>query len=168
MVNVSIDDSSPSVLYFPAEAWNARNASVPCSNCTSNPEAVNMYNDTFHDSTFNPVSGSNNFPNTPLTASLLFNGTAVHVFCALAESSTSPDGNSDMSFLIDGILAGTFLQKAPGNNNYKYGVPVFSNTSLSPSQHNLTIQNGHINGPKSLMLLDQIVYTYVSRLNYEE
>ncbi|KIK70414.1 hypothetical protein GYMLUDRAFT_271851 [Collybiopsis luxurians FD-317 M1] len=167
MANVSIDDSNASVLYFPAEAWNARSASIPCSSCTANPDALRMYNDTFHDGTFNTVPGSNNFPNTPLTASLSFNGTAVYVFCALAESSTSPDGDSDLSFFIDGILAGTFVKKAPGNNNtYDYAVSVFSTTSLSPSQHNLTIQNGHINGAKSLVLLDQIVYTAIDSTSF--
>ncbi|KAJ4485551.1 hypothetical protein J3R30DRAFT_3325871, partial [Lentinula aciculospora] len=160
-VNMTIDDSSPSVTYYPAAAWNARSASIPCSSCTANPDTSKLFDNTFHDGTFNPVPGSNNFPNIPLTASLEFNGTAVYVFCALAESSTSPDGDSDMSFYIDGSLKGTFVKTAPGNNNvYDYAIPVFSIDSLPLGMHNVTLQNGHVNGTKALVLLDEIVYTY--------
>lgn len=102
-------------------------------------------------------------PDNLLTASVL--GTAVYVYCALAESSTSPDGDSDMSFYIDGSLKGTFVKTAPGNNNvYDYAIPVFSIDSLSVGMHNFTLQNGHVNGTKSLVLLDEIVYTYVLEL----
>lgn len=162
-LNVSIDDNDTSVHYYPSGAWNPRSASLPCSTCTANPNADLMFEDTFHDGTFNPDPGSNNFPNVPLTASVLFNGTAVYVFCALAESSTSPDGDSDMSFYIDGVLAGTFVKKAPGVNNvYDYAVPVFAIESLTPEQHNMTLQNGHVNGTKALVLLDEIVYTAIN------
>lgn len=90
----------------------------------------------------------------------LYIGTAVYVFCALAESSISPDGDSDMSFYIDGILKGTFVKTAPGNANvYDYAVPVFVIESLTPEEHNMTLQNGHVNGTKALVLLDEIVYT---------
>jgi len=83
-------------------------------------------------------------------------------FCALADSSTGPDGDSDMTFFIDGVIRGTFAQTAPGIPNvYQYSVPVFSITSLSPGQHTLTIQNGHVNGIKALTMLDEIIYTEV-------
>jgi len=151
------------VVYFPETAWNARSASVPCSTCTANPNADLMFDDTFHDGTFNPAAGSNDFPNVPLTASVLFNGTAVYVFCALAESSATPDGDSDMSFYIDGVLRGTFVKIAPGNENvYDYAIPVFAIESLTPEEHNMTLQNGHVNGTKALVLLDEIVYTAIN------
>ncbi|KAJ3802630.1 hypothetical protein GGU11DRAFT_715709 [Lentinula aff. detonsa] len=162
MVNVTIDDSAPSVIYYPSSAWNSRSASTPCTTCTANPDTDRMFDNTFHDGTFSPTTGSNDFPNVPLTASIVFNGTAVYVFCALAESSTSPDGDSDMSFYIDGSLKGTFVKTAPGNSNvYDYSIPVFSIDSLPSGMHNFTLQNGHVNGTKSLVLLDEIIYTTV-------
>lgn len=66
-----------------------------------------------------------------------------------------------MSFLIDGELVGTFVKQPPGTQGYDYNVSVYSNTSLTPGNHQITIQNGHANGPKSLIILDSIVYTYV-------
>ncbi|KAJ3709495.1 hypothetical protein FB446DRAFT_614133, partial [Lentinula raphanica] len=158
--NVTIDDSASLVSYYPSSAWNARSASDPCSACTANPDTDKLFDSTFHDGTFNPQSGSNDFPNVPLTASIVFNGTAVYVYCALAESSSAPAGNSDMSFYIDGSLKGTFVKAAPGNDNvYDYSVPVFSIDSLPLGEHNFTLQNGHVNGTKSLVLLDEIIYT---------
>ncbi|GAW08344.1 hypothetical protein LENED_010400 [Lentinula edodes] len=162
MVNVTVDDSASSVIYYPSGAWNARSASVLCSSCTANLDVNRTFFNTFHDGTFNPLPGSNSYPNVPLTASIAFNGIAVYVFCALAESSTSPDGNSDMDFYIDGFRNGGFVKTAPGNNNtYNYSVAVFASDPLTPGIHNLTIQNGHVNGTKSLILLDKIVYTTV-------
>ncbi|KAE9395331.1 hypothetical protein BT96DRAFT_1044546 [Gymnopus androsaceus JB14] len=69
--------------------------------------------------------------------------TALYVYCALAESLTNPDGHSDMSFYIDGTLQGSFMKVPSANQTaYRYNVP-----------------NGHVNGVKSLVLFDQIVYT---------
>lgn len=91
-----------------------------------------------------------------------FLGTALYVFCALAESLTSPDGDSDMSFYIDGELKGTFIKIAPGNVNvYDYNVPVFTIESLTPEEHNFTLQIGHVNGIQSMVLFDKMVYTCV-------
>ncbi|KAJ3825275.1 hypothetical protein F5878DRAFT_517111, partial [Lentinula raphanica] len=158
--NVTIDDSASLVSYYPSSAWNARSAADPCSACTANPDTDKLFDSTFHDGTFNPQSGSNDFPNVPLTASIVFNGTAVYVYCALAESSSAPAGNSDMSFYIDGSLKGIFVKAALGNDNvYDYSVPVFSIDSLPLGEHNFTLQNGHVNGTKSLVLLDEIIYT---------
>ncbi|KAF9072770.1 hypothetical protein BDP27DRAFT_1400695 [Rhodocollybia butyracea] len=167
MANVTVDDANPSIVYLPDGAWNTRNPSTLCPSCTANPNYTMMFDDTFHDGTFNSVSsGSNKFPNVPLTASMSFNGTAVYIFCALADSSTSPYGDSDMTFYIDGAIRGTFIQTAPGTPKvYQYSVPVFSLTSLSPGQHTLTIQNGHVNGTRALILLDEIIYTDASTIS---
>lgn len=133
LVNVTVDDSDPSVLYSPVGAWTARSATENCTECTAQPDPSEMYNGTWHDGTvrevtflrmncrlislqFNPDAGSNDFPNTPLFANLTFYGisfsclvlskftdfllgTAVYVFCALAESKSSPDGDSVMGIV---------------------------------------------------------------------
>ena len=86
-------------------------------------------------------------------------GTAIYVFCIIAHTFTSPDGNSDMTFLIDGQPVGSFSQSPTGAPNYDFGVPVYSNNSLPAGNHLFTLQNGHVNGLKSLVLLDYIIYS---------
>ncbi|KAF5351327.1 hypothetical protein D9758_007971 [Tetrapyrgos nigripes] len=173
LVNRTIDDALPDafgnkVQYFPngtnGHAWNVGGE---CDSCTaSGLDVSQLFDKTWHDGTtlvlpvqFNPQPGSNDFPNVPLNASVTFNGTAIYVFCILALTSSSPTGDSDMSFYIDNQLSGTFVQKAPGVPEYDYHVPVYVNTSLSPGPHTLLLQNGHVNGTKSLVLLDEIVYS---------
>ncbi|KAJ3849562.1 hypothetical protein EV368DRAFT_47058 [Lentinula lateritia] len=160
--NFTVDDSDPSIRYSPAGAWTARNAAQNCTGCTAQPDPDEMLQGTWHDGTFSPSAGSGDHPNTPLFANLTFNGSAVYVFCALAESTTAPDGNSDMTFYIDGQLMGTFAKPAPGFNDiYEYRYLVFSIDTLVPGVHTLVLQNGYMNAPKSLVLLDYIVYSYV-------
>lgn len=64
-----------------------------------------------------------------------------------------------MKFLIDAQEAGVFQLPANGLKTFEYNTLVFSDTSLPPGPHTLTIQNGRIGGEKSLVLLDYIVYT---------
>lgn len=84
----------------------------------------------------------------------------MYVLCAIAQLG-SHSTNSNMTFLIDGKVAGIFSRASSGPAGYEYNVTVFSETSLIPGPHNLTIQNGHVNGPRSLVLLDSILYTCV-------
>ncbi|KAJ3575895.1 hypothetical protein NP233_g789 [Leucocoprinus birnbaumii] len=163
LVNVTVDDSAPdpvtgrTISYAPAGGWQTGN---DCNGCTAHPSASSLYKGTWHDSTFNNETGSNDVPNQPLLAHFTFNGTALYIFCVLARSTDHPSGLSDMTFYINGTIIGTFTKPAPGTDGYDYNVTVFQATSLPPGLHDLAIQNGHINGPKSLMLLDAIAYTY--------
>lgn len=86
-------------------------------------------------------------------------GIAVSVFCVISHSSSSPDGDTYMSFLIDGEEAGTFTQSSTGQDTYTYNVSVFASEPLPSGQHTLTVVNGRIGGPKVLALLDYFVYT---------
>ncbi|PFH54739.1 hypothetical protein AMATHDRAFT_281 [Amanita thiersii Skay4041] len=163
LVNITIDDTIPDrltgavVSYNPTDAWNL---GTECNACTARPDKARMFASTWHDSTFNLDGGSNHHPNRVLSAHTTFNGTAVYVFCALARTTTSPTGDSDMTFVIDGQVVGTFQKRAPGIPGFDYNVTVYANTTLSPAVHTLEIQNGHVDGYKSLLILDAIVYTY--------
>ena len=86
---------------------------------------------------------------------------AVYVYCIVTRSTVSPDGNSDMTFFIDGEQVGTFVQPPDGDTTYDYNVPVYANTSLAAGPHEIVILNGQPNGNKTLILLDYIVYTFV-------
>ncbi|KAF8061019.1 hypothetical protein FPV67DRAFT_1512485 [Lyophyllum atratum] len=159
--NITIDDtfgdplSGQKIVYQPAGAWNT----IDCVPCTARPDTALAFNGTWHDGTFYPAPGSNDFPNTPLSASVTFNGTAVYVICILARTTATPFGDSNMTFVIDGNVADTFVKPAPGTTGFDYNVTVYSNPSLEPGTHTITIQNGHVNGPKSIMIIDRIIYT---------
>ncbi|KAI0809263.1 hypothetical protein BC629DRAFT_1106608 [Irpex lacteus] len=156
-VNITVDDSEsgnglPSIIYSPPGAWNIGNN---CSACTAKPAASDAHGGTWHDATF-PANGSQK----DLTqATLVFNGSAIYVFCIIANSVASPTGTSDMSFYIDGKVVGGFWHAPSGNTSYQYSYPVYSNSSLSPGIHSFTMVGGHIGGVKSLILLDYIVYS---------
>jgi len=83
------------------------------------------------------------------------------VYCAIAHSSGAPDGNSDMTFFIDGEIVGTFSQPPSTGSqpDYQYHVPVYVNYSMPATLHTFALQNGHIGGQESLVLLDSIIYT---------
>lgn len=101
------------------------------------------------------------------------------VYCILALSTSRPkcehssfrvlfligiygiySGHSDMTFFLDNAVVGSFERPPPGQpDQYAYNVMVFSRDSLPPGPHNLTIQNGHVDGEKSLLILDYIVYS---------
>ena len=85
----------------------------------------------------------------------------IYIFCIIAHTSSSPDGNTDLQFFIDSQLVGKYRLQPTGSTIYDYNVPVYVNESLSNGPHNLTIQNGRIGGLFSLILLDKIMYRYV-------
>ncbi|OSD05809.1 hypothetical protein PYCCODRAFT_1361583, partial [Trametes coccinea BRFM310] len=156
LVNVTIDDTygdelfGTQFLYAPADVWNVGQS---CAACTAHPNPALVHNGTWHDGT--TQAGSDQLT----TATVRFEGVAVYVFCIVTRSSTSPDGNSDMTFSIDGQEVGRFVQPPDGDTTYDYNVPVYVNTSLPPGPHQLVILNGQPNGNKSLILLDYVVYT---------
>lgn len=83
----------------------------------------------------------------------------MYVYCIIAHTSVSPDGNADLTFSIDGNAMETFLLPPTNQTTYDYNVLVYSNTELSSGLHTLSVQNGQVGGAKSLILLDYIIYT---------
>jgi hypothetical protein len=79
----------------------------------------------------------------------------------LARTTTSPTGNSDMFFYIDGQYVGSFYEDAPGEDRYDYDQLVYSNVSVPSGEHTIELRNGRVDGKKSLTILDYIVYTCV-------
>ncbi|KAL0955662.1 hypothetical protein HGRIS_001889 [Hohenbuehelia grisea] len=155
LVNVTVDDvfgdpESGSHIVYSSEAWNdGRN----CSGCAAKPESSKVFQGTWTDSSFD---GSRE---TVLqNATLGFSGTAVYVFCVVDIL-----GSTDISFYIDGAAVGSFVQKAgESSQRYQYNTSVYANSSLPDGPHTLTIQNGRIGGGVVSILLDYVVYRYVS------
>lgn len=77
LVNVTIDDTLGDLTtginftYNPPSAW----AYGPtCTGCTAHPDPAQAFDGTWHDATYNPVSGSNDVPDQIIVASVDFNG----------------------------------------------------------------------------------------------
>ncbi|KAI0666261.1 hypothetical protein C8Q78DRAFT_1072504 [Trametes maxima] len=160
LVNVTIDDTfgdesnGNKISYQPESAWNV---GQDCPACTAKPDISQVFNRTWHDTTFN---GSSNAPLIAERATHhITSGVAVYVYCILSDTTQFPFGNSDMTFLLDGEQVGRFVRAAPGNPTYHYNVPVYVNESLPAGEHTITIVNGEPNGNRSLILLDYIVYS---------
>jgi hypothetical protein len=76
-----------------------------------------------------------------------------------AESNDS--GFIEMTFDIDGVQSGNFSHSPKGTgNDYNFNNVVFASEQLSLQNHSLTIHNGFVGGPTSLVILDSIAYTY--------
>ncbi|OCB87365.1 hypothetical protein A7U60_g5505 [Sanghuangporus baumii] len=161
--NVTIDDTNGDavtggqITYSPALAWQAGQS---CQNCTAKLDGNQAYDGTWHDASYNPPGGlSNSYPGTIISASADFTGTAVYIYCILTRSSSSPDGNTDMTFYVDDQEVGSFSRDSDGDKSYQYNQVVFAWSGLDGStNHNVRLESGHL-GQKALVLLDRIVYT---------
>ncbi|KAK0437774.1 uncharacterized protein EV420DRAFT_1280429 [Desarmillaria tabescens] len=154
LVNVTIDDQSPSLFY--SDLWEVGGSS--CPGCAAVPNASQAIYGTWHDSTHYADNETNPYPTPNVSAS--FNGTAIYAICILTRAAA---WNSDMSFYIDGDFVGEFVKTPPGELGYDYNYTVYSNTSIPPGQHRFTLQNGRVGAPmRTLTLFDAIVYSYVN------
>ncbi|KAJ7151653.1 hypothetical protein C8R46DRAFT_1197971 [Mycena filopes] len=160
LVNVTVDDlnggSTGIISYFPDGAWISGSVGG-CSDCR--PLAISgiAYMDSFHGSLFNQKSKGNQM--NPPTATLTFSGTSVSVNCILSNGLSNPSGSSDMTFILDGVQAGSFLHTPTGAPGFEPST-VFVSTSLLPGTHTLLIKNGRPGGGSSLTILDSISYSF--------
>jgi len=163
LVNVTIDDTLGDfetgrlITYIPDGEWNVGPSCISCA-ATGQLDRNMIHGGTWHDGIANksPVVSSPQ----QLLASVPFYGSAVYVYCIIANTKDYPNGNTDMTFLVDSQPAGEYIRQPTGDNTFQYNVLVFASQSLPHGNHTLTIQNGHIGGPMSLVLLDYIVYSY--------
>nr|VWP02564.1 Efflux pump FUB11 (Fusaric acid biosynthesis protein 11) [Ganoderma boninense] len=87
-------------------------------------------------------------------------GSAVYVYGIIA-----PFWRTDLAFYLDGERAGTFALEANTSRAYEYDVVLFASGALPLAAHTLAIQSGTTatdDGSDTLVLLDRVVYTYVS------
>ncbi|OCH85283.1 hypothetical protein OBBRIDRAFT_839078 [Obba rivulosa] len=57
-------------------------------------------------------------------------------------------------YLADNEIVGGYAEVPTGQMSYDYNILVYSNDALVPGFHTFTLINGHVNGNKSLVLLD--------------
>ncbi|KAF8989610.1 hypothetical protein BDQ17DRAFT_1434321 [Cyathus striatus] len=188
IVNITVDDASSdpltgfSITYLPLDKWNN---GPTCNTCRARADKEEMYNGTWHDSTYFS-SNSLHLPSEgSLNATFVFNGTflpdirnvykphsyigsAIYIFCAIALSNNIPDngGYTNMTFHIDHEVVGHFEKipgpPASGDETYQYDVLVYSNASMIAGEHKFVLQNGQEGGGgnESLTLFDYLVYSY--------
>ncbi|KAF7310547.1 hypothetical protein HMN09_00597500 [Mycena chlorophos] len=162
LVNVTIDDSSPTISYAPAAAWLDSTACRASPTCVVPPKNVKLVDGTWHESSFSLSSGG--FPNIPSTATIVFNGSAVYVNGIIPGIASNTSANIDLVFFLDGVQVGGFSQ-ATGTSRTFQGVTVLALENIAARTHTLAIQNGQLDGSDSLLILDSIVYTTVDNPN---
>ncbi|KAI0658428.1 hypothetical protein C8Q70DRAFT_1055007 [Cubamyces menziesii] len=111
--------------------------------------ASEIQDGTWHGSTYNPGQ-----PERTITAT--FTGRAVYVFNLIANFIRPTTTFTNLTFYIDGALAGNYSHTPDNDNGLLYHVPVFS-TTLSHGPHTLVISAGGANA--SSILFDYIIYT---------
>ena len=83
----------------------------------------------------------------------------MHVYCILAPTEGTLDGDMHLEFFIDGRRSGSF--DYTGKSVFEYNVPVYVNTSLEVGPRNFTPQNGGSQNQTSLIILDYMIYSWV-------
>ncbi|TFY65485.1 hypothetical protein EVJ58_g1953 [Rhodofomes roseus] len=95
----------------------------------------------------------------PHNVTLTFNGTAISVYCIIANLVESDITTfTNISFEMDGAPAGHYVH-TPNKGNFEYNVTVYSVAGLSNEQHTLIMTAAQGTSP-SLVLFDWAMYTY--------
>ncbi|KZV85335.1 hypothetical protein EXIGLDRAFT_775689 [Exidia glandulosa HHB12029] len=138
--NVTIDDASgdpvtgvvPSYVASGTASWTARSGSTVCEGCLSQPDASQASDATWHDITSGAGQDLSN-------ATFPFTGTAIYIYCILANYIPYATTDTHLSFYIDDELVGAY-NHIPNisSNAYQYNQLVYKNTSVPNSLHNVT------------------------------
>ncbi|KZT68205.1 hypothetical protein DAEQUDRAFT_712398 [Daedalea quercina L-15889] len=129
--------------------WNYGPA---CPGCFVQPSPKDVFMSSWHDTT-------TSLQNDHQTISLLFNGTAVWVYCVVPNYVQSATTFVNISFNLDGAPVGTYMHQPDESSDvYSYNVTVYSNTDLANTQHTLVMWAVQGSGP-SLLLFDWAEYT---------
>ena len=137
--------------YSPPGSWQQGST---CTACFVHLDPSQAFDSSWHDSTFHPNT------QVPPTITLRFNGTAVYVYNALANSVPLADTLTNLTFTLDGATVGTFVHEPTSSTLFDYNILVFKDQSLKNMEHELVIQaTGDTRA--ALTLFDYVVYTFV-------
>ncbi|KZP05468.1 hypothetical protein FIBSPDRAFT_1004719, partial [Athelia psychrophila] len=125
-----------------------------CTGCHIQLDPLNTFNGTWHDTTYNPIL----FPEPP-SVNITFNGTAVYAYCVVPNTVQEATTLTNLTFLMDGQLVGTYEHIPMTSTNYQYNIPVYMNMSLSYQEHTPTIEAAGTN--TSVILFDYVAYMCV-------
>ncbi|KAJ7592070.1 hypothetical protein C8J56DRAFT_886795 [Mycena floridula] len=138
--------------YSPSDKWTAGQT---CDFCSTKPDDLtSVYKGTWRDCSSFDASDTSD---PPPTATIQFSGTSIAVYGIVNRAATVP---MDLTFFIDSNKVGSFQRPTVGGQSgYSYNVQLYSNNTLSSGPHTLTIQNGQLGRPQSILLLDYVEYT---------
>ncbi|KAI0751143.1 hypothetical protein C8Q80DRAFT_555087 [Daedaleopsis nitida] len=159
-VNHTIDDAKGDSVtgalptYSPADIWNSGPGCLtpPCGVNKTNVDVSQVFDGTWHDTTYQPRLHLNG-----VSIEVSFTGTAVYVYNLVANSIPPTITFTNLSFLIDGEVANSFIHAPESSSTVQTKVLVFSQASLSNAAHTLVIRAAGLD--PSLILFDYIEYT---------
>ncbi|CCM01297.1 uncharacterized protein FIBRA_03346 [Fibroporia radiculosa] len=155
--NITVDDTlgdpvlGLQITYSPSDLWSY---GPNCTDCAAHPEAELAYDGTWHDTTYN-----SSLSESPFNASLIFNGSAIYVYCIVFHTIADPNAQAYMRFAIDDEVVGTFELTPSGSGQVDYHYAVYKNETINPGVHTFTLMNGSPGGSTSLALLDYVIYS---------
>ncbi|KAJ7815399.1 hypothetical protein B0H13DRAFT_1994106 [Mycena leptocephala] len=126
-------------IYTPAKNFS------PNSNCTS------CVLRTWHD-------GSQLSGGPAVSVTLSFNGTAITVFCILANTASEGLTTSDFAITLDGTAQKPFTHRPDNTSDFKYHSTVFNVDGLNRGVHHVVITTDNAAG--SLFMFDYASYTF--------
>ncbi|KAJ7117458.1 hypothetical protein C8R44DRAFT_790759 [Mycena epipterygia] len=122
-----------------------------CSTCSIKLDPAQVFDGTWHDS-------SQLRDGPPVSITLSFNGTAIYVFCVLANAVEHTVTTSDFLFTLDGSARDTFTHEPSSSPDFIYQANVFSATGLKQGPHQVVLTTDNAAG--SLLLFDFAIYTF--------
>ncbi|KAI0800515.1 hypothetical protein C8Q74DRAFT_420803 [Fomes fomentarius] len=155
-VNRTIDDelgdSVTGVVpsYSPVGSWSQ---GATCDRCWIQLDHDQAFKGTWHDTTHTPGDPE------PRLVTAQFAGTAVYVYCVIANAVPNTTTLTNLTFTLDGQQVGTYVHVPTDSTAFQYDVPVYTNPSLSNGDHTLVIEATG-DTASSLVLFDYIVYTF--------
>ncbi|KAJ6614168.1 hypothetical protein B0H10DRAFT_2221630 [Mycena sp. CBHHK59/15] len=131
--------------------FNILTQNSDCTPCLVAPKPQNAFDGTWHD--------SSQLPGGPaVSVTLSFTGTAIYVFCILANTVPGTVTTADYAFTLDGASSGTYSHAPDSTSNYIYGANVYSAEGLEQGSHQVVVTTDNPSG--SLLLFDYAVYTF--------
>ncbi|KZV92617.1 hypothetical protein EXIGLDRAFT_768834 [Exidia glandulosa HHB12029] len=144
--NITVDDTSPQWSFTPkVGVWGVISKEEPCVPCQSQPDADRAFAGTWHDAT---GEGS---------AILSFTGVGATVYAICPGPHAGGEYSLSLSFLLDGVTNGTFVDTpCPG---YTYNYMIYHVSGLARQEHTIEIANHFHDTPltTSNILLDYAV-----------
>ncbi|KAJ6476366.1 hypothetical protein C8R45DRAFT_834004, partial [Mycena sanguinolenta] len=145
-------DSVTGVLptYEPSTSeWNAVVQDNNCTICVVQPDAAQMVDHSWHDTTVR-VGGQTH------TVSLQFTGTGIYFFGGVPNTVPNAITVVNLTFSLDGAFAGSYTHiPDPTTSTFLYSVPMLAMADLSNTTHTL-IAEAQV---PSLLIFDYAMYT---------
>ncbi|TFK22985.1 hypothetical protein FA15DRAFT_657101 [Coprinopsis marcescibilis] len=138
-------------VYSPEGGWADNACSHPDSGCALKPNLGEVFNGTYHESTYKPEIG-------PLSIRILFEGVSVSIYFTLVNDEREDIAvNTRCRFILDGVVENTFTHlPARRADRFQYQQLVFSQRNLKNRYHNLEI----VTDTEAYINFDYAKYTY--------